>query len=321
MLAERDQIRAQLEELRGSRPRLRAYVRQGNGQPQALEVRPQPASARPGGGEPFEITDEDGRLSRELTARQRKGEYIARFDDPVAYKRQKQAIAKGVQMLAASNRKNLAPVFARVGLSDQVSEQLQAHVSKINDAAMQAEAALMQLETARVDYDSRVQSLLSPADYVLYKQYEAAGPARQQFERLERFAWQEGRTMVGGERGSLVAIIREAEAYPKESYLGPYDGLPVVAVGKENVLRNAKHQLAEVDEGANRAVRLAAERGLSKRSIGLLRDYYARDIQKRSDEIQWIQDPKTEEGLRAGALKRAREGEEKLRGTFPAKSE
>jgi len=256
-----------------------------------------------------------------LTARQRKGEYIARFDDPVAYKRQKQAIAKGVQMLAASNRKNLAPVFARVGLSDQVSEQLQAHVSKINDAAMQAEAALMQLETARVDYDSRVQSLLSPADYVLYKQYEAAGPARQQFERLERFAWQEGRTMVGGERGSLVAIIREAEAYPKESYLGPYDGLPVVAVGKENVLRNAKHQLAEVDEGANRAVRLAAERGLSKRSIGLLRDYYARDIQKRSDEIQWIQDPKTEEGLRAGALKRAREGEEKLRGTFPAKSE
>ncbi len=318
--SENRQLRAQLHELMACRPRVRAYVQEGNGESQVREVWPQAPSDRRAARGPFEITDEDRSLSQEMSARRSKGEYLNMFDDPVAYKRWRQGVARAVRMLATRNRTNLGPVFARLGLSDQAADQLLAHVSKINDAAMQAEGMVLQLQTAREDYDTKVRSLMSRASYGPYRQFEAAGPARGQFEKLERFARQAGKTITERERESFVAIIQEAEAYPKESYLGPYDGLPVTAVGKENVLRNAKRQLAEVSEGATRALRLASERGLPKQAIDLLRDYYAHDSRKRSDQIRWIQDPKTEERMRAEARKRA-ERIKHLRRAFPARRE
>jgi hypothetical protein len=184
-------------------------------------------------------------------------------------------------------------------LSWEAREQLLAHVSKINAASMEAEASLSQLLKARWDYDERVRSLLSQTDYESYKQFEASGPARAEFENIHRFAEQQGNVIPEHEREDLLSIIQQSEAYPKLSYLGPYGRLPIVAVGKDNVLRNAEELLADVVNGANRALQLADEGGLSEESMNLLFNYYSQDAQNRFEEIERIRDPRTEERIRA----------------------
>lgn len=215
-------------------------------------------------------------------------------------------------MLAAQNRTNLAPLFARMGLSDAANEQLQAHVSKINEAAMEVRGSVDQLLTARSDYDKRVQSLLSPGDYEQYRQYEASGPARQEYENIQRFAEQDGIPTGEDDANRLVEVIQQAQAYPRQSYLGPYDGLPSAAVGKENVLQHAEQRLAEVQDGANRALQLAAEQGLSEASIDLLFKYYNQNVQNRVTEIAMIRDPLTEQRQQAEMERRAQEDMQKL---------
>lgn len=311
LMAERDRVRAQLGELSSSHLRARSYVRQVNRPTSPRDSPARQTPSRDGTGLPFEITEEDKSLMEALEVRRRNGEYINKFEDPVTRKMLQHRIANGVEALAAKNRTNLAPVFARLGLSDEVSEQLQAHVSKINEAAMEARSSLDQLLSARWAYDQHVRSLLSPAVYEQYRQYEASGPARQEYENIRIFAEQQGIPVSEDERESLVGTIQEAQAYPKQSYLGPYDGLPPVAVGKENVLQNAEKRLAEVQEGANRALQLAAELDLSEASRNLLFGYYNQNVQKRSDEIAFIRDPLTEQRIQADAQRRVQEDMER----------
>lgn len=307
LTAELDDARATLAELEGSRPRARSYVRQGPLSAPRDSTGSSPPS-RDVAGVTLEITDEDRVLMEDLEWRQRNGEYINRFEDPLQRKVLLHSISNGVEMLAPMNRAILTPVFAELGVSWEAREQLLAHVSKINAAAMETEASLSQLLKARWDYDKRVRSLLSQSDYESYKQFEASGPARAEFANIHRFAEQEYYVVPEHEREDLLSIIQQAEAYTTPSYLGPYDGFPIVAVGKDNVLRNAEELLAGVVNGANRALQLADERGLSEESMNLLFNYYNQDAQNRFEEIERIRDPRTEERIRAEVERLTLEG-------------
>ena len=305
---ERDQIRGQLAELNASIPRARAYTKEGIEQSHRRNIWPQPATIGSQKKAPYEITDDDRILLDALKVRRSKGEYVNQFEDPINRRMLKESIEKGVQILSAMNRTNLAPLFAQMGLSDERGELLQAHLSKINEAAMEVQSMHLQLQAARADYDKRVRSMLSPEDYEQYKLFEASGPARREYEHIQRFAERQNIRIPEDEREKLLGIIRQAEAYPKLSYLGPYDGMPVVAVGKENVLKNAETLLAQVSEGANRALRLAVEQGLSETNRDLLFKYYDQDVQNRIKEIEMIQDPLTEQRIKAEGERRAWEG-------------
>lgn len=258
-----------------------------------------------------DATDE-GSLSEVLEERRSKGEYVNELEDPIRQQTMKESIARGVEMLAPKNRANLAPLFARFGLADATGELLLQHVGKINEAAMEVGAMIQQLEKSRVDYDAKVRSLLSPQDYELYRQHESLDAARREFEKIMRFAGQERQAIPDNEHAGIIALIQETRAYPNESYLGPYDGLPVVGVGKESVLRIAEQRLRQITDGANQSFQLLSGRGFSEISARILFDYYSQDVRKRNDDVTRLQDPHFEEKMREAAERRLREMVERV---------
>lgn len=308
---ERDQLTQQLESLMLGRPNVNI-----------LPETPSKTFTTPSSKTPsvlrFEEVEDDGSLEN-LVARRTRGEYINLFDDPANRNKLRENIVRGVALLEAKNRSTLIPLFNAMGIPDTESSRLIAHVSEINEAALEAQAMTTQLLAARDAYDEKIKTLLSPADYERYKEFEEGAPARAAVEELRKYADKDGKVIDTAELETIGNVIKDAKAYERIAYLGPYDGMPVVAVGKDNVLRNAEERLAELHDGANRALRIAAERGLSMQSIDLMFNYFERNVREKSEEIDRIQDPLTEARLLGDLQRRAREdmqrspGEQKLK--------
>jgi hypothetical protein len=279
---------------RTGRSRLQATAGPSNGHSNGRQ--PNPQLSQPSG-----VEKTDGDIGLALETKLSKGEYVNTYEYPNRWKQRKELIQEHVQELAARNRTNLVPVFRALGLPDSTSELLQQHVSKINEAAIEVNSMMWQLEEARSAYDNKMRVVLTPADYERYKVYEASGPARRTYEKITDFAKGQHRVLPESERENVIAIIRDAEAYVKDSYLGPYDGLPTVAIGKEKVVRNSERRLAEIEDGANRALEMAVGRGLSEDAIQILYDYYDEDSQRRRAKIERYRDPQLEERMAAYA--------------------
>jgi hypothetical protein len=298
--AERDSGRKKLEDVTASRPRVNRFVRQEKKESfSSMQSGPSLSLGAPQSD--AAVTDEDKGLLDQLEERRTRGEYVNELEDPIRRRSMKESITKGAEMLAPANRTNLAPLFAQFGMDPDKTELLLQHVSKINEAAIEVGQTIQQLEKARSDYDKKIRSLLSPDDYNQYKQHEAAGAAREEFEKLSHFALEKGRIPPQDEREKIIAILQAAEAYPQQSYLGPYDGLPNFAVGREHVLGLLERQLAEVNDGGNQALQLLSEGGFPEEITKLVSDYYTEEIRKRSDEVAQLQDPDFEKKMQEAA--------------------
>lgn len=161
-----------------------------------------------------------------------------------------------------------------------VSEQLQGHMAKIHQASLEAEEAIAQVLDARSQYDQRVRVLLSEGDYTRYRQYEASKPAQRELENIQKYLSTEKRVAIeAGYAQTLARAIQEANAADNEQWHGPYDSLPQVRVGRDQVLDWAQRRVLQASESGNRVLEQMAAAGCPEEQLKYLGEYFATRLQ------------------------------------------
>ena len=226
----------------------------------------------------MKMTKADNDLQLKLQDRQMKGEYILESEFPSQRITHEVMLNQSVQ-LSPEKSAELEELFASLGLPPETRQQLQNHAMKIRRADGEAEFTIMQLLTAQYEYDKKVRSLLSAANYAKYRQYEGAKRALCEYEHMQNYAEEYDFKLEAGYKSRLMELIQQEKAYTVEIWGGPYDGVPRPIAGAEPVIEDAKAQIADLTEKLPRVDRKATELRLPETYRKFLQDYYTRKIQ------------------------------------------
>lgn len=227
-----------------------------------------------------------------LEKRRDEGEFLLRDERPVFKKLQEHDFMSISSQTASNNAEAYNSAFSSLGIPPEMSERLQNHLAKIHKASLECEASIAQVMDARREYDKRIRSVMGEEDYSRYRQYEESKPAWKELENIQKFLSEIGNTGLNSQQQQTLAnLIQTANATEDGWWHGPYDPLPQVKMGKDEVLPWAEQQLNQITESAGQVLGRLAEVGLPEESQNLLRDYYANKIQQRQNSIEMISKP------------------------------
>ena len=179
------------------------------------------------------------------------GEFVLESEDPLSRKLMEkdweEFVNRGAERRNAAGGSNL---LIGLGLKPEQVGRLDRHLSKIQKASLEASAATIQLLTARDEYSKRTREMLSKEDYGKYREFEEARHGRDEMDRLGEFLRQTQLPPLPGELAANLALeISRAQAYTEMSWHGPFDGLPQVGVGYDQVLRITESNLTRMRRG------------------------------------------------------------------------
>jgi len=228
-----------------------------------------------------------------LEKRRDEGEFLLRDERPVFKKLQDHDFESITSQTASNNAEAYNRAFSTLGIPAEKSEQLQNHLAKIHKASLECEASIAQVMDARREYDKRIRSVLSEEDYSRYRQFEESKPAWNELENIQQFFVETGNSALNSQQQqTLASLIQTAKATEEGWWHGPYDPLPQVKMGKDEVLPWAERQLKQITESAGQVLGRLPEVGLPEEFRNLLRDYYANKIQQRQNAIEMISKPR-----------------------------
>jgi hypothetical protein len=227
------------------------------------------------------VTREDLRRVEEMEKRRAQGEYILQNERPTTRKFLDHDFAQIVAQAAAEKAPEYDQLFAQMGVSPEVTEQLRTHVAKIHRASLEAEVAMQQILQARRDYDQRLRSTLSEENYQQYRHHEEAKPALREYQEFQRFVTEQKIALDPQHEPALVGLLQTTQAYTSRSWHGPFDGLPEPIFGAENVIPAEERKIAEITERAGRVLEFSAQAGVPDQYGTLLERYYAGKVQQR----------------------------------------
>lgn len=237
------------------------------------------------------ITPSEWNETMALNKRGEAGEYILRYERPTTQKFLKHDVQQITAHAAAEQFDAKNQLFAKLGIPTDISDQLMTHAMKIHKASLEAELATQQLMKARLDYDQRVRSALDPGKYDAYRQYEASQAANREFRKVQEFAAEKEVRFDAQSESAVVAAIQELGAYTEISWHGPYDGLPLVVMGKDNVIADIEAKSQELTGRIRVLSDQEGKNGLAPQHHQLLREYYAGRLSNYERAIDLTRNP------------------------------
>jgi hypothetical protein len=235
------------------------------------------------------ITADDVALTLELQRRQDQGEFILLDETPFlrkvrAYRHKVLAAEAAAKNAEAYNRE-----LAGLGIKPEDSQQLQSHLAKIHHASLEAEEAIAQVLDARTKYDQRVRALLNDEDYSRYRQYEASKPAQMELERIQNYFREEKNTTIAPAYAqALATMIQEASAAENGSWHGPYDSLPQVKMGRDQVVEWEQQRVQQAKDSASEVIERMSSADLPDEYRRFLEDYYAKKVEAMQSSFDAI---------------------------------
>lgn len=232
------------------------------------------------------VTEKDWQQNRILVEQARRGEFILIYEKPVV----KKLIAYDTREVAAKaalkRGAEYQQVFARFGLTSEISARLQRHLAKIHLASLEAEVAIQQVMDARLNYQEQLEKLLGEAAYHRYRQYELRKPAILEYEKLHQLAANEGRPLDAVGQEVIISLIQEVEAYTQSFWHGPFDYLPIGAFGADNVRAKIATERQELAKKVRQLLEKAAEQQLPEGVRAAISKYYSNAMDRMQVAIE-----------------------------------
>lgn len=180
-------------------------------------------------------------------------------------------------------------MFAELGLTTADCEDLKLRLAKIYKASLQAGIAMQQLLIARKDYDIRLHELFPDQRYDRYREYELSRKSSGEVSRFRAFLEQQHLTLDSASEVTIARLIRELRTYTQHSWHGPFDGLPQVAVGNDEVVAQLESRTEDLARNGSALLNRAANLGISDSLLTALNDYFSAHINEnraRSEQIR-----------------------------------
>ncbi len=286
-----DQARMEMQRNGRARP---AFAAQGITSADNKNGKGSPAIIRsnyPSASRQRPLLNEENELERAMRERSKTGEYHLMNEYPFNRNFRDKA-AKSLAATIGSNRApELGQLFSSFGLDPEVSQQLQDHRKKINEAVVQAEGGTLQLLKARKDYDDRVRSLLSEEDYAKYYQYEASRPAQSEYDKVKQYARQQNVTLDPNYQSSIVSLIQQTKAYTEPAVWGPYDNLPQPLVGRADMIAYVQGVFDDLTAKRSQIAAQAGAAGLPDEYKNVLDAYFQQTIMQKQTLIAKLNSP------------------------------
>lgn len=246
---------------------------------------------RANGQVPPGVTQEDLDRHREIEERRAKGEYVLDLEDPLRRKAHIEAWQELIEETAARRATDgREALLSALGLPPQASAALDQHLSKIQEASLEAEAVIKQFQRAQLEYDKRVRTLLGEDGYARYREFEGSLSAQREVNRIAEFLGQRQVRLSDGDIEVLKGAVQATGAFAYGGSGGPYDPLPNPAVGDALVSQKIRSDILRISRSGEAVVqKLSSEKNLGSEALSVLPDYYLNRVTEKQDSLDDIQ--------------------------------
>ena len=205
--------------------------------------------------ERLHATTEDIQETAELQSRKAKGEFILRNESPLMRRSQALAFAAISLTRLTNNAQDYNSEFTKLGIDVECSRSLQRHIARIAQASLEVESALIQLLEARLTYDKRIRGLLTPDEYLAYKDYEESKPSVSAIAKIRRLIAAAGLPSLSQECESAVMhLVKTSGLVEDFDCYGPYSPIPNPQIGLSSVIEFRKNQLERMQTRLEREI-------------------------------------------------------------------
>lgn len=229
----------------------------------------------------FPVSAEDIEASKAIQSLQSQGKYMLRFEDPIAKKFNEFQRNRMTAAASEKIRQQYGPLVSSFAISPERHENILEHLSKIFSASLEAESAIAQLTLARNDYDKTLRETLSAEEYNQFREFEESKPAKRELELITEFLSARQMQLPASDIGVLTRFIRDERATTERFFHGPYNGLPEMAFGEENVSVALSRDADRIEKAAAAMLARAIEAGLSAETVAMLQTYYSSQAHDR----------------------------------------
>lgn len=238
------------------------------------------------------ITKEDIDETLRIQKEQENGVFTLKDETPFNRK-MRQFRYKALAHQAASDKAiENSQTFAALQIPPETSDELQNHLEKIHRASLEAEEAIAQLLDARQRYDERMRSLLPDAEYNRYRSIESRKPAEQEWRLFVDYALnQKGFAIPPEYERPLTDAIAAAGAAETGDWHGPYDDLPDVRMGHDEILAYVQERLNQTENARKRVTDQVSDSDMPNEIKSLLAEYYSAKLLNKKELFTKINSP------------------------------
>jgi hypothetical protein len=227
------------------------------------------------------VEEEEMEESGRLQALREQGAYTLELRDPIKRKALEEASGKIAAASESIRRMDGHPqLLAELGVPPEKAALLDHHLSMIVEASVEAEASMGQLLEARQAYEKAAKEFMGSDAYKQYQEFELGLKSRRELEKIREFTANNQLTLDDQAADQLSAIVKEFEGYTVKSWNGPFDGMPEIAVGYEQVTAGLRKDAARIEEASVAMQNAALERGFSPGFVRTLESYYDNQLQQ-----------------------------------------
>jgi hypothetical protein len=238
---------------------------------------------------PLDLSPVETAQALDLNARKEAGEYVLASEHPFSRRASQQLIERAVSQARPAVLSEYQRAFSELGMDEKTGSHLALHAAKIQQASVEAEIAIAQLQQARGTYEQRLNSVLSEDDMKRYRKYEDSKPSVREFEALQKYvASQKLDPLEPSWQDPLTTLIQGSQAYSIRSWDGPLDGLPQPTFGEKMVTSQIEDDLRRIADAKVDIIRKAASSGVPEQYRKLLDDYYSHVENRKRQEIATI---------------------------------
>ncbi|MGE3312437.1 MAG: hypothetical protein AB7O66_20920 [Limisphaerales bacterium] len=228
------------------------------------------------GGPSTDFGDADVAENVRLQELRAAGECVLDMDDPLQRKQNDQLRERKVRRIEEARRAlGQAEMFASLGLSEGQAAQFDRHLSQIVRASAEASMGMAQLQKARSEYAKRIRSTLTAEQAKAYGLFEEKLRVAPDVDAFGKYLAEAKSPVDSDVRGQFAAVVTEAGASTFVSWSGPFDEMPTPAYGADQVIPRLEQELVRITDGGTRALRVAANQGMSPEALDLIRGYFA----------------------------------------------
>ncbi|MGE4180282.1 MAG: hypothetical protein AB7J34_10685 [Limisphaerales bacterium] len=203
------------------------------------------------GGNRADQTDLLQAEARKVDELRRRGEFILEMEEPGFHEAHQATMERvSARVLREREEAGFRSELAQLGMDSEQIEQAERHLSKIAGAAVDANQHLIQLKDAQLAFDARMRKQLSEEGYRTFRESEQAFAARSEVAAFKKYI--DGGNLSGSPEllTAFSDLLRQTRVATVEKIGGPYDSVPVPAVGVDDVRTHMQRRLESVQKGA-----------------------------------------------------------------------
>jgi len=203
------------------------------------------------------------------------GECVLTMDDPLTRSQlESNWVARGQRSALRRSTDGHPEMYKRLGLTEEQAEKFDRHLSQVEKATAQAEAAIVQLLEARAELGDRMDALLTGEQKEEYRKFEDSLGTKRDIETIAGFMKDRQVPLSDQDLSSISELLVANNASTFRKWGGPFDELPDPAVDTAGISARLSREAADIAATRERVIASARDRGLSQDTLTYLDQYF-----------------------------------------------